>query len=358
MKYLFFFITIIYLLTACADIVSPDGGEPDKTPPKCIEITPANQSVNFFGKEIKLQFDENVQLRNKTSVVVSPSIATPPEFVERNTQIIVRLPDSLLQKSTTYTINFADNITDITENNALKGFTYVFSTGSFLDSLQLAGTVQEAFTTQKLPNIVVGLYNIEDSIINQKPLYFTKTDKDGNFLLQNLRTQPYQIIAFDDKAADNKPQTAEPIAFLDSAINIKTKTATANLRLCLLPKPAPTDIKPAPTDTAQLKPNQQGTLILTNCDTLQAKNFVVQLLNAQNDVVYTQKIAEKTTTFTQLKPETYRLRLYIDANKNNILDATNFLKKQQPEVVYLLKDALKIRANWELEQDIKKVFEQ
>jgi len=214
-------ILMTYLLYACANIVAPSGGPKDVTPPVIIRSTPENYAVNFDKKSVRIFFDEYVRFNNLNSqLMISPPLYPLPEFSVKGKSIIINLPDSLAA-NTTYNIFFGDAIVDITEGNAIKNFSFVFSTGSYLDSMFVKGKVLDAFTHEPMDNVFVMLYDsISDSIPYLKiPSYLTKTDKNGEFKLNNLRNIEYKIFALKD--ANNNfiyDLPNEKIAFLDSII--------------------------------------------------------------------------------------------------------------------------------------------
>jgi uncharacterized protein (DUF2141 family) len=90
---------------------------------------------------------------------------------------------------------------DLNENNKLKNFKYIFSTGDVIDSLQIIGKVVDFDKKIGLKDITVMLYdNLKDSIITKKkPYYSTKTNDKGEYTLQNLRKGKYRIIAIKDE---------------------------------------------------------------------------------------------------------------------------------------------------------------
>lgn len=81
------------------------------------------------------------------------------------------------------------------------------------------------------------------------------------------------------------------------------------------------------------------------------KNYIVQLTNSENKVIY--NLANiKSHTFKHLEPMEYRLRIIIDENNNGIWDAGNFYQKREPEKIILYKSeegkySFPLRANWE-----------
>lgn len=72
--------------------------------------------------------------------MVSPPQLETPEIVASGKRIRIELLDSL-KPNTTYTIDFSDAITDNNENNPLGNYTYSFSTGDAIDTLEVSGKV-------------------------------------------------------------------------------------------------------------------------------------------------------------------------------------------------------------------------
>ncbi len=127
--------------------------------------------------------------------------------------------------NTTYNFYFIDAIRDNTEGNTLNELQYVFSTGNEIDSLTLTGQIIDAFEHTPENNFTILLYNnLSDScIFKSKPLYITKSDKNGNFKFNYLKNALYKLVAIDDKNYDYQfnPDN-EKIAFLDTIINLTT----------------------------------------------------------------------------------------------------------------------------------------
>ncbi|MEO6850421.1 MAG: carboxypeptidase-like regulatory domain-containing protein, partial [Mucilaginibacter sp.] len=137
--------------------------------------------------------------------------------------------------NTTYVINFGKAITDVNEGNILPNFTYVFSTGSHIDSLSVSGTVQNILTQEKVKDATVMLFTPkQDSTLfgKKKPTIYASTDSAGNFSLNNLHDGTYSIYALKE-TAPNKiyDNENELIAFQKQPIHL-TKD-TSGLRLIL-----------------------------------------------------------------------------------------------------------------------------
>ena len=131
----------LILFSACAKMGSPDGGWYDETPPKVIGASPADQATNVKTKNIKIYFDEFIKIEDaQNKVVVSPPQLEAAEIVGKGKYIDIKLLDSL-KENTTYTIDFSDAISDNNEGNPLGNYTYSFSTGETIDTMEVSGYV-------------------------------------------------------------------------------------------------------------------------------------------------------------------------------------------------------------------------
>jgi len=223
MKKNLFILGILYLIIAgCANIVPPTGGKKDIIPPVLLKATPANGSVNFKNKGFELVFDEFIVLKDiNMQLIISPPFESKPDIVVHGKKIKVQFKDTLAS-NTTYIFNFGNAITDFNEGNTLKNFSYAFSTGSYIDSMQFAGQVIDAFTLKpEEKESVVLLYDYFNDSVPRKiiPHYVTRTDKSGYFHFNFLKPQSYYIVAvneINDNYLFDLP--SEKIAFLDSVI--------------------------------------------------------------------------------------------------------------------------------------------
>ena len=211
---------VLSLLAACASMGRPDGGPRDTTPPTFVSAGPVPGTVNFSGRRITIDFDENVQLEDAmTKVVVSPAQKTPPSVSANGRRVTVELRDTLLP-NTTYTIDFADAIKDLNEGNVLDGFAIDFSTGSTLDSLRISGMVFDASNLEPAQGMIVGAYlDRGDTAITTTAFdRICKTNQLGQFTLRNLKPGSYRVYALEDLNRDYHWDRTENIAFLDSVI--------------------------------------------------------------------------------------------------------------------------------------------
>jgi uncharacterized protein (DUF2141 family) len=134
--------------------------------------------------------------------------------------VVVELKDSL-QENTTYTLDFTSSIADNNEKNVLENFTFAFSTGDVIDSLEISGYLLNAENLEPAPGITIGLHsNLEDTAFTQEPFLRTsRTNDRGRFVIRNISHGTYRLFALNDVNRDYKfDQPGEEIAFLDSLI--------------------------------------------------------------------------------------------------------------------------------------------
>ena len=209
---------LILCLTAisCARMGQPDGGWYDETPPRVISASPAERSVQVKSKKIYINFNEYIKIENATeNVVVSPTQLEEPEIKSQGKRIVVELKDSL-KPNTTYTVDFSDAITDNNEGNPLGNYTYTFSTGEVIDTMEVSGYVLESENLEPVKGIHVGLYaNLSDSVFKKEALLrVSKTDSRGRFVIKGVAPGKYRVYALQD--ADGNffySQKSEKIAF-------------------------------------------------------------------------------------------------------------------------------------------------
>ncbi len=204
------------VLAACASIGSPDGGPYDVTPPKVIKSQPANRSVNNKDKKLTIYFDEYIVLENASEkVVVSPPQIEMPEIRTSGKKIQIILHDTL-KNNTTYTVDFSDAIVDNNEGNPMGNFTYSFSTGTNIDTMEVSGTILEAENLEPIKGMMVGLYaDLSDTAFTTQPFSrVSRTNGSGKFNIKGVAPGKYRIYALQDMDANFIfSQKAEKIAF-------------------------------------------------------------------------------------------------------------------------------------------------
>lgn len=221
LRNILYIIGVIVLLSSCARMGRPDGGWYDETPPHVIASTPADRSTDVSAKKVNIYFDEFIKLENASEkVVVSPPQLEQAEIKATGKKISVLLKDSL-KPNTTYTIDFSDAIKDNNEGNPMGNYTYSFSTGNHIDTLEVAGTVLAAQNLEPVKGILVGLYaEFADSCFQKQPmLRVARADSRGHFVIKGVAPGAYRIYALNDQDGDYRfSQKSEQIAFSHDTI--------------------------------------------------------------------------------------------------------------------------------------------
>ena len=216
-------ILLSLLAVSCANRgIGPQGGPKDSIPPVPLSSVPEIGALNFSGNRLEVTFDEYIQLDNiATNMLISPPQQNAPDVRARGKRLLVNFVDSL-QDSTTYTIDFGNAVCDYREKVPLKGYSFYFSTGDEIDTLEYTGRVYDAATLNPMEGMLVGIYrNMADSAFTRLPfLRIAKTDEQGAFRIGNIHQGKYRIYAVDDISRDYRLTPGESLAFSDSIITI------------------------------------------------------------------------------------------------------------------------------------------
>lgn len=234
-------VVLSILVFTCANRGNPTGGDKDVMPPKIVKSVPENYSINFKDNEITIYFNEYVKFKNLSKqLIISPPMEYEPEITPYSTAskvIKIKIKDTL-QPNTTYSFNFGNSIVDNNEENPFPFFKYVFSTGTYIDSLKIYGKVFDALDRITEKNVLVNLYEVDstfnDSIVyKQKPRYMTNTqDSVTTFTIENIKAGNYKLVALKDNNEDNKfQQKSDKIAFYDEVITVGQDSAYYELKL-------------------------------------------------------------------------------------------------------------------------------
>lgn len=235
-RFHYFIISLLhcFIIASCAQVIAPSGGTRDTIPSTISASTPPNYSINFTQKDIKIEFNEWIQpLTNpKAQVIISPDVDPFPEIEIARNDLKIHLKEAL-QPNTTYSIFFGDNIKDNNEGNAFPNYKYIFSTGNYIDSLKIKGSIKTSL--DKIPdNTFLLLYKetADSAFQKNRPFYITKVQTDGSFNLENVKEGDYKIYALSDKNGNYYYDLpTEAIAFTDSISHIKSNLDTLSFEL-------------------------------------------------------------------------------------------------------------------------------
>jgi hypothetical protein len=214
--------SLVYF-SGCANIIPPTGGPRDTLPPVLVLATPVENALNFKANRITLTFDEYIDLKEiHQNLLVSPVPKQDPVVESKLKILTIRIKDTL-QPNTTYAINFGKAIRDINEGNILRNFTYVFSTGPYIDSMQLSGRVIVASTGKPDSTLIVMLHRkLDDSAVaKERPRYVARLDSSGNFLFRYIEPGTYAIYALEDDGNKKYTSKSQFFAFSDTPIVVR-----------------------------------------------------------------------------------------------------------------------------------------
>ena len=198
---LIFSVCFVLIIFSCAKITPLDGGDKDTLSPVLIYSNPKNHSINFKEKTFSFEFNEIIDASELSrKLIISPYLNTSPELKFKKNTLLLTF-DSSFKENTTYILNFADGVKDITEGNPAKNTKLVFSTGDKIDSSFVSGFVLDPLKNEFVEGALVVLYNKKDSLglFNKKPLYFSFSNKDGSFLIENIKSGEYKMYSFIDE---------------------------------------------------------------------------------------------------------------------------------------------------------------
>ena len=200
----------LFIFTSCARMGAPDGGWYDEKPPYVVSATPEENATNVTSRKVTIRFNEFIKLESANEkVMVSPPQMEQPEIKVTGKNIYVTLLDSL-KPNTTYTIDFSDAISDNNEGNPMGNYSYTFSTGNVIDTLQVSGYVLNASDLEPVKGILVGLYAEGDSVMKR----VARSDSRGHFIVKGIAPGSYTVGALMDVDGDYRfTQRNEKMAF-------------------------------------------------------------------------------------------------------------------------------------------------
>lgn len=205
---------------SCANMGRPGGGPRDETPPVLKKSNPPMGALQYNKNKITLEFDEIVQVENPNEkIIISPPQTQMPQISSLGRVVTITLNDSM-KPNTTYTIDCGDAIADNNEKNKLLNFSFHFSTGDHIDTLEMSGILLNAADLEPVSDMLVGIYaQPHDTTFTTQPfLRMSRTDEYGRFTVRNIAEGTYRIFALKDGNRNYFFDNAtEDLAFLDTS---------------------------------------------------------------------------------------------------------------------------------------------
>ncbi len=223
----FFIPVLLVFFTSCANIKPPVGGPEDTAAPVIRKSIPQNNSKNYKGKIIQIEFDEYVDgSKLSENIVISPLVESKYQIITKKKTVSIRFEEPF-KENTTYNINFGESVKDVTKGNFVKNLNLAFSTGPFIDSLSIRGETYEFIKGAPVKDLSILLYKSGDTstIRNSKPLYFSRSDAKGTFIINNVKEGTYNLYALNDLNKNFKyDNEKEDIAYINNLVVNKNLT--------------------------------------------------------------------------------------------------------------------------------------
>jgi len=354
MKSIYSIFIYLLILSSCANIVAPTGGEKDTDTPEML-----NKSI--LEKEgitsIDFTFNEYIQLNKwEEYFYISPPTEKRIQKKIKGKVLTLTIEDTLA-KNTTYNIALNNCIKDNNEGNIIDTLNFIFSTSDKMDSLTLSGQLQDAYTLNAVENAWIMLFedNKADSIIfKEKPNYIAKTNKNGDFYFPNLNSKDYTIVSLTD--FDFIYNEEEKIAFLNTVVNAERDSFISLLSFdpiividSIIKDSTIIEADSTATDSLVIEEVQYGNLTIISAEN---KQCIFQLF--QNKKVISEfNFTEQPFLLTDITPGKYQIKYIVDSNRDRKWTTGSWKKRAQAEQVINYPSEITIRSNWDLELEWK-----
>ena len=220
-------LTSLLFTKSCANTrTGPEGGPKDTIPPVLVEILPVYNAVNHptEGKHsvVSFEFNEYVALDQPgNNIFLSPPQSKPPTAKIKGKKVVIFFNEPL-DSNQSYSLSLGNAVKDNNEGNKFPPFVHSFSTGEYIDSLFVSGSVYNASTMLPMTGITV-LFHTDPSdsaIFNTLPRAASKTDLWGYFTVRNLPVDTaFRVFAIEDLNNNNKyDPDMERVAFVDTLV--------------------------------------------------------------------------------------------------------------------------------------------
>ncbi len=232
-------ITAALVIYKCANQLPPGGGPLDKTPPKIIEISPPEGTINYHENYFEITFSEYVDKRSVVeSIFISPAIEGQKEYDWSGKTLRVIFSDSL-KKNTTYTITIGTDVKDLNGGNRMaEAMTFAFSTGEKIYTGMISGKVYG----KSIDGTMIFAYKIENNTsgnpIEKKPDFVSQVGANGLYKLVGISDGTYRVFAVLDKYRDLKYNPQEDLygCYFEDVILFEPNNQITNANFLLTKK--------------------------------------------------------------------------------------------------------------------------
>jgi uncharacterized protein (DUF2141 family) len=234
----------------CARITAPEGGPEDLIPPTLVSSIPENEQTNYTGNTLVLTFDEFVNTQSiENNLIITPALEGEGIIKSKvkKRSVILTFPNEW-KENTTYNINFGNTIQDANNRNIPPDLNLSFSTGDYIDSLQISGIISNLYSKEPAEKALVSLYSVSDTldITSGSASYYARTDTSGIYQFKNLPPGEYFIYSALDKNSNQKADTdGELYGFYTDTLRLTSNITGINFDIQRL------DIQPLKVSSAR-----------------------------------------------------------------------------------------------------------
>jgi len=332
-------------ILGCASVATPTGGAKDELPPELLSANPTTGQKNFKGNQLQMTFSEAIKLKDpKEEILITPSPGSNTTFTIKKDKLIIE-PEKAWEENTTYSLNFRDGVQDLTEGNPAENLRIAFSTGPDIDSLSISGQVAFTFSEKIPEKITVALYQSDTTdIFTQAPTYFTKTDKEGQFSIQNLKSGKYYVYAFDDKNKNLKIESKnEKFGFLAKPIELESNQDSLTIYLISVDTKQPT--------LTSIRHTTQTTLVRLNKN---PDSLHITLADISKGLAtFGDKPSELIFYHAFKEKDSLKVNLFLKDSVEQTLDTTFYLKHSETKVA---KESFTTKEQLDIYNPVTKIF--
>jgi hypothetical protein len=221
---------LVILIAACARVMSPTGGDPDRSPPAVVQTVPEQNALvtQLVGREqeVRIVFDEVISERSpREMVMVSPE--TGEVDVDRDGNVLKVKIEGGWQPNRVYRVTVLPGLVDRFGNARSATYELVFSTGPAIPQNAVGGIVTDRITGRPVGNARVEIISRADSTV-----FTTVTDSMGFYAVRALPPGAYDTRVYVDQNRNRELDAAEATAA--QPVNVVTVSDTLAVELTLL----------------------------------------------------------------------------------------------------------------------------
>ena len=207
-------------ICSCANQGAPSGGLQDLTGPQVVETFPDTFAVvAAFDDEIRIVFDERISERGVRGVLDDAVIISPESGevrVRHSSRSLRVMMAGGFQPDEVYRVTVLPVVQDLFQNEMVRAFEFIFSTGAEMTPTVLAGSIVDRINGERVEGARVtarverppGLERSDDELV---PTHVAITDASGVYAFRYVPPGRYEITAFMDQNRNTEPDDSEPI---------------------------------------------------------------------------------------------------------------------------------------------------